>query len=42
MMPLEFYRNIPGKECCQCGGQIIEQHESYHSECEHCLSKVEE
>ncbi|MCI2252958.1 protein YhfH [Domibacillus sp. 8LH] len=42
MMPLEFYRNIPGKECCQCGAQITEQHESYHTECERCLSKVEE
>ncbi len=42
MMPLEFYRNIPMKECSQCGNKIVEQHESYHSECERCLSKIEE
>lgn len=30
------------KECCECGSQFEEKHESLHFECEHCMSKIEE
>ncbi|HWO97448.1 MAG TPA: protein YhfH [Bacillus sp. (in: firmicutes)] len=39
---LEFYRNLPPKICVDCGHVIIEQHESYLTKCEHCLSKEHE
>jgi formylmethanofuran dehydrogenase subunit E len=42
MMPIEFYRNIPAKQCSQCGEEMVEMHECYFNECEHCLRKVEE
>ncbi len=42
MKTLEFYRNLPEKECRECGCKINEQHESYLYECEHCMGKHEE
>ena len=42
MMNLEFYRNLPKKECRECGCEIKEQHESYLYECEHCMRSQEE
>ncbi|RWR08098.1 protein YhfH [Siminovitchia fortis] len=42
MLPIEFYRNIPAKQCCQCGEEMHEMHECYFNECERCLSKAEE
>jgi CO dehydrogenase/acetyl-CoA synthase gamma subunit (corrinoid Fe-S protein) len=42
MMNLEFYRNLPKKECRECGCEIKEQHESYLYECEHCMRTQEE
>jgi hypothetical protein len=42
MMDLEFYRNIPKKECSECGCEIQEQHESYLYECERCMGIHEE
>ena len=41
MKPLEFYRNLPDKECRECGSKIKEQHESYLYECEQCMGKHE-
>jgi len=40
--PLEFFRQLPQKECAECGEMIEEQAESYLMECDHCLSKREE
>jgi hypothetical protein len=40
--PVEFYRNVPKKECSECGQIIEEQAESYLMECDYCLSKRDE
>ncbi|EIT86743.1 hypothetical protein A374_04194 [Fictibacillus macauensis ZFHKF-1] len=37
MMTLEFYRNLPDKQCKECGKVMDEQHECYVQECEACL-----
>ncbi|WP_230161218.1 protein YhfH [Peribacillus sp. Bi96] len=37
--PLEFFRNLPPKQCTECSTPITEQAESYLLECDHCLSK---
>ena len=36
---VDFFRNVPKKECCECGQIIEEQAESYLMECDYCLSK---
>ena len=33
---VEFFRNLPPKECAECGNVIEEQHECYSNKCEHC------
>ena len=33
----EFFKNLPKKECPECGQIVEEQHESYIMECDHCL-----
>ena len=35
----EFFKNLPKKECPECGQIVEEQHESYIMECDHCLQK---
>ncbi|MEH7107057.1 MULTISPECIES: protein YhfH [Bacillaceae] len=40
--PVEFFRSLPKKVCCECGQHIEEQAESYLLECDRCLSKKEE
>lgn len=40
--PVEFFRNLPKKECPECGQSMFEQAESYMIECDRCLSKKEE
>ncbi|WP_442857525.1 protein YhfH [Bacillus sp. mrc49] len=40
--PMEFFRNLPPKQCTECGTTITEQAESYLLECDHCLSKKDE
>lgn len=40
--PVEFFRELPKKQCAECGQEIIEQAESYMMECDHCLTKREE
>lgn len=42
MESLEFYRNIPNKECRECGEHFVEQAESYIYECERCFGKAHE
>ncbi|WP_343795349.1 protein YhfH [Bacillus carboniphilus] len=39
MLPnvLEFFRNLPKKQCHECGNAIEEQHECYGNVCENCL-----
>ncbi|RHW42210.1 YhfH family protein [Neobacillus notoginsengisoli] len=37
--PVEFFRNLPQKECPVCGENIQEQAESYVLECEGCIAK---
>ncbi|MEW9673656.1 protein YhfH [Ammoniphilus sp. 3BR4] len=39
---LEFYRNIPQKECRECGEHFVEQAESYIYECTRCFGKKHE
>ncbi|MBD7937987.1 MULTISPECIES: protein YhfH [Cytobacillus] len=34
---LEFFRNLPQKQCAECGKSIEEQHECYGNKCDHCL-----
>ena len=38
----EFYKHLPPKICTDCACEIEEQHESYITKCEHCLSKESE
>lgn len=33
----EFFRNLPGKKCAECGKEIAEQHECYGNVCDNCL-----
>ena len=33
----EFFRNLPAKQCTDCGEVIQEQHESYLHQCDKCL-----
>lgn len=42
MKSTEFFKNLPPKQCVDCGTEIKEQHESYLNQCEHCLSKAVE
>jgi predicted Zn-ribbon and HTH transcriptional regulator len=37
-----FYKHLPPKICTDCGYEIEEQHESYMTKCERCLSKERE
>ncbi|ERI07462.1 MULTISPECIES: protein YhfH [Aneurinibacillus] len=41
-MNLSFYRNLPKKECSECGCEIKEQYESYVHVCERCINRKEE
>ncbi|PLR75366.1 YhfH family protein [Bacillus sp. V3-13] len=34
---MDFFRNLPPKECAECGKTIDEQHECYGNKCDHCL-----
>ncbi|GIN62880.1 hypothetical protein J27TS8_28730 [Robertmurraya siralis] len=34
---VEFFNNLPAKECSDCGVKIEEQHECYSNKCDHCL-----
>ncbi len=42
MSPVEFFRNMPKKECPECGQVMEEQAESYMMECERCLAEKAE
>ncbi|MBM7647594.1 hypothetical protein JOC78_000515 [Bacillus ectoiniformans] len=33
---VEFFKNLPAKQCTKCGSHIDEQHECYHSVCDEC------
>ncbi|PLT33808.1 protein YhfH [Bacillus sp. V5-8f] len=35
---VEFFRNLPAKQCAKCGEKIEEQHECYGSTCNHCIN----
>ncbi|MFJ7745653.1 protein YhfH [Peribacillus sp. NPDC097295] len=35
---VEFFKNLPQKQCMDCGKKIEEQHECYGNQCDHCLS----
>jgi hypothetical protein len=37
--PVEFFRDLPKKECAECGQIMEEQAESYMMECDHCLTQ---
>ncbi|MCA1039415.1 YhfH family protein [Bacillus infantis] len=34
---VEFFRNLPAKQCSECGSSIDEQHECYGNKCDKCL-----
>lgn len=34
---VEFFKNLPPKECVNCGNKIEEQHECYGNKCDSCL-----
>lgn len=34
---VEFFNNLPAKECSDCGAKIEEQHECYGNKCDNCL-----
>ncbi|WP_080845965.1 protein YhfH [Cytobacillus gottheilii] len=36
--PVEFFRNLPKKQCPNCGHTFSEQAESYLMECQDCSS----
>lgn len=33
---VEFFKNLPAKQCEQCGKEIDEQHECYSNKCDAC------
>lgn len=33
---VEFFKNLPPKQCISCGDTIVEQHECYQNECDKC------
>ncbi|WP_203334890.1 protein YhfH [Planococcus beigongshangi] len=33
---VEFFKNLPPKQCANCGKQIEEQHECYGTQCNSC------
>ncbi|MEW9110197.1 protein YhfH [Cytobacillus gottheilii] len=37
--PVEFFRNLPKKQCPECGQPFSEQAESYLVECQECTNK---
>lgn len=36
MSSVEFFRNLPPKQCNKCGNKLNEMHESYIQKCEEC------
>ncbi|WP_102347429.1 protein YhfH [Bacillus sp. Marseille-P3661] len=38
--PIEFFKSLEPKQCCECGKVIEEQAESYLSHCDNCHSEV--
>lgn len=41
MSSKEFFRNLPPKECSECGKVVKdEMHECYSNECHECESKI--
>ncbi|MFD1739132.1 protein YhfH [Bacillus salitolerans] len=36
MSSTEFFKNLPPKQCRECGKVMEEQHECYTSQCEDC------
>ncbi|WML44023.1 protein YhfH [Neobacillus sp. PS3-40] len=39
MLNLDFYHNLPKKECKECGCEMEEMHESYLDECVGCCGE---
>ncbi|WP_422723703.1 protein YhfH [Jeotgalibacillus soli] len=37
---MEFYRNIPPKQCASCGDKMEEQAEAYSTVCDKCSSSI--
>ncbi|WP_342526062.1 protein YhfH [Chryseomicrobium sp. FSL W7-1435] len=35
---VDFFRNLPAKQCSTCGDKIEEMHECYQTQCEKCSS----
>ena len=35
---VEFFRNLPAKQCTECGEKFEEQRECYGNTCDHCLA----
>ncbi|MBF4501323.1 YhfH family protein [Savagea sp. SN6] len=33
---VQFFKNLPAKQCATCGTEIEEMHECYSNQCETC------
>ncbi|KAB7704961.1 YhfH family protein [Bacillus aerolatus] len=33
---VDFFKNLPAKQCTKCGSYIEEQHECYNHTCDEC------
>ncbi|SDN32005.1 YhfH-like protein [Alkalicoccus daliensis] len=40
MSSVEFFRNLPPKQCNKCGNTLDEMHESYIQQCDECEKDV--
>ncbi|MCP3742557.1 protein YhfH [Rossellomorea sp. BNER] len=38
---VDFFKNLPPKQCTKCGENIEEQHECYGNHCDHCIGQQE-
>lgn len=37
---VEYFRNLPAKQCATCGDKLEEMHECYQTQCEKCNSQA--
>ncbi|MDQ0232221.1 protein YhfH [Metabacillus malikii] len=37
----DFFRNLPKKQCKECGNEMEEQHECYSHTCNSCIEQLQ-
>lgn len=37
---VEYFRNLPAKQCVTCGEKMEEMHECYQDQCDTCSSQA--